>query len=63
MNIMDKVVAHYGNQTDMATTLGVTPGAVSQWVASGGVPASRAIQIEEDTGGVFKAIVLVERVK
>jgi len=40
----------------MAERLGVKRSAVSQWVKDGKLPPARAIQIEAQSKGVFKAI-------
>lgn len=42
-------------QAALARSLGVTPGAVNQWVAgTTTIPAERCIQIEKATGGVVR---------
>lgn len=53
--ILQSIVEHFGSQKNMADALGVTEGAVSQWVKDGALPSLRAIQIEELTDGEFKA--------
>ena len=42
-----------GSQVALAKSLGVTPGAVSQWV-DGGVPLDRCIPIERMTAGAVR---------
>ena len=56
MEKLDEVIEHFGSQVKLADTLGVTQGAVSQWMSNGGLPAGRAVQIERLTGGKFKAV-------
>ena len=56
-----RVLKHYDGDTEaFAKSLGVTRGAIYQWLDAGHVPASRAIQIERLTRGKFKAIELVK---
>lgn len=43
-------------QKDLSVRLKVTPSAVSQWKMIGAMPAARAIQLEEITGGVVRAV-------
>ena len=57
--MMDELLEYFGGQAALAKALNVTRGAVCQWVASGGVPAFRAIEIEQLTHGKFKAVDLV----
>ena len=52
---MREMVKWFGSKSKMAAALGVTRSAVSQWLVDG-VPPARAIQIEEVTGGKFKAV-------
>ena len=54
--MINEVIAHFGSQAALAQALGVTEGAVSQWVSSGVIPSARAVQIERITDGKFKAI-------
>ncbi len=50
MNELRKYLnAGRGRGSDLARSLGVTPGAVWQWAASR-VPAERAVEIERATG-------------
>lgn len=53
------IIDYYGGVSKLATVLGVSQPAVSQWVAKG-VPAARAIQIEALSGGRFKAYEIVQ---
>lgn len=39
-------------QVDLARALGVTPGAVNQWVSSGSVAIERCVPIERASGGL-----------
>lgn len=38
-------------QDDLAEALGVTQGAISQWLSKGRIPAERVLQIEQATNG------------
>ena len=51
-----EVIDWYGSQAQMARKLGVDRAAVAQWVSAGKFPPARAIQIEEQSGGLFKAV-------
>ena len=57
---LEKVIEHFGSQSALANTLGITQGAVSQWVSDGSIPPARAIEIEVITKGEFKAVDLVQ---
>lgn len=59
MSKLVELVAYFGTQDKMADALEVTQGAVSQWIATGGLPARRAIEIERITKGRFKALDIV----
>ncbi len=48
------VVAHFGNESDLARALEVKPQAVYQW--AGVVPRGRAFEIEVLTQGKMKAL-------
>lgn len=50
MNPIKKATELVGSQAALASLLGVTPGAVSQWVTSG-APVNRCIDIEKATDG------------
>lgn len=56
---MDELLEYFGGQAGLAKALSVTRGAVCQWVASGEIPAFRAIEIEQISRGKFKAVDLV----
>lgn len=58
MGKIDEVIKWFGNQSETARALGVSPQAVFQWVQEGSFPASRALQIERLSVGKFKAIEL-----
>ena len=45
----EELLDYFGNQKLMATSLRVTPVAVSQWFNNGYIPPSKAIMIEEIT--------------
>lgn len=45
--------AHFGSRTRLASALGISPAAVSQWGSI--VPTLRQYQLERLTGGALKA--------
>jgi len=47
------VAAHFGSKKNLATALGISPGAVTMWGEY--VPDSRQYQIQVLTKGAFKA--------
>ena len=53
---MDEVIKYFGGQRGVAGALGVSDAAVSQWVAAGGLPPKRAIEVERLTLGLFRAV-------
>ena len=55
MHAIEMILGHYGSQLAWAEAWGVTPGAVSQWVAAGEVPVRRLIDIAQLTGGALVA--------
>lgn len=55
MHAIELILNHYGSQLAWAEAWGVTPGAVSQWVAAGEVPVRRLIDITQLTGGALVA--------
>jgi len=62
MSAIDRMVAYFGSQAEVARVLKVTPSAVTQWLQAGAIPAQRAIQIEALTKGEIKALDLVAQV-
>jgi len=54
-----RAVEAVGSQARLSRRIGVTPQAVSQWVAMGCCPADRAIEIAEATSGRVSAIDLI----
>ena len=60
--MMEEVIEHFGGRSKMAEFFAVERAAITQW-ASGALPPKRAIEIEEFTQGVFKAIDLMEWAK
>jgi DNA-binding transcriptional regulator YdaS (Cro superfamily) len=54
--MLDEILNWYGSQGAMAEALGVERPAVSQWIAARKIPPARAIQIEEQTKGRFRAV-------
>lgn len=55
-NRIEAVIDWFGSQSECARKLGVNRAAVSQWMAEGGFPAARALQIESMSSGFFRAI-------
>lgn len=51
----------YGRNTGLARLFGVSRAAVSQWKSLGGFPAKRALQIEVDSKGKFRAVDIVDQ--
>ena len=56
--MLEDIVKWFGNQRAMAKCLGVTDVAVSLWKKEG-IPAMRAIEIEEMTRGHFRAVDII----
>ena len=56
--MFEKIVAFFGSRSEMARRLNVDRAAVSQW-AKDGLPPGRAIEIEQVSGGTFKAVDIV----
>ncbi len=50
------VIDWYGSQANMARALKVDRAAVSLWLKIGVLPPARAIQVEKQSGGKFKAV-------
>lgn len=57
---LEPVIKYFGSQAALAELLGVTQVAVHFWIKEDALPPRRAIQIENMTGGVFKAADLVD---
>ena len=55
MTNVEKMIAFYGSQEKWAQAWGVTPTAVSQWVADGAIPLARLVKVETLTDGKLKA--------
>lgn len=53
MNAVKQAAKILGSQRELARLMGITPGAVSQWIASG-VPVEHCPRIERLTGGVVR---------
>lgn len=53
MNPIDRAAKHLGSQRILATMIGVTPGAVSQWKTAG-VPVEHCPRIERLTDGAVR---------
>ena len=58
---ISEVVDWFGSQANMARALGVDRAAVSGWVKAGVLPPARAIQVEQQSGGRFRAVDLIEK--
>ena len=58
---ISEVVDWFGSQANMARALGVDRAAVSGWVKTGVLPPARAIQVEQQSGGRFRAVDLIEK--
>lgn len=56
--MLDELFLYFGNQSNLARRLGISPAAITQWIVDG-VPPARAIEIEKMTSGKFKAVDLV----
>ena len=55
--MMKEIIDHFGGRVEFRNLMGVTNGAVTQWL-SGDLPFNRMLQIEELSGGEFKAVEL-----
>ena len=49
-----RLIEFFGTSARLAQFIGVTPSAVSQWVARGKISATMAIKVQEVTNGRFK---------
>ena len=56
--MMEEILEYFGGVTNLSRVMGVRQPAVSQWIHNG-IPAKRAIQIEEITKGKFKAVDII----
>jgi DNA-binding transcriptional regulator YdaS (Cro superfamily) len=62
MKPIEKLVAHFGDQTKTAKALGVSQAAVSYWLAGiHSITAEHAFKAEELTGGLVTARELCSR--
>lgn len=62
---IETILAHYGSQEEWARQWGVTPSAVSQWVAQCDVPIRRLVEIEALSNGkltsyISKGVLVVD---
>ncbi|WP_275387319.1 Cro/CI family transcriptional regulator [Xenorhabdus bovienii] len=55
------LIAYYGDVTRAAKSLGVTPGAIYQWLESGTIPKLRQSDIEVRTGYQLKSDFTMKR--
>jgi len=60
-NIVIEIADEFGGRTNLADQLGVTPQAISPWINDNAFPPARALQIEQLTGGKFKAVNLTKQ--
>lgn len=51
------ILSHYGTQEAWANAWGVTPAAVSQWVAEEKVPVKRMVDIARLSDGALRAVI------
>lgn len=51
---MDSLIALFGSQKAIASALGVTESAVSQWFKKGSIPLPRAVELVRITSGKVK---------
>lgn len=56
--MFEQIIAYFGSRSELARRLNVAPAAVTQWALEG-IPPARAIEIEQLTGGEFKAVDIV----
>lgn len=54
--IWDDILNHFGSRKDLAQVLDITLASLWSFEQKRGIPAHRAVQIEQITGGVFKAV-------
>ena len=58
--MIQKIIEWFGSQSEMARQLGVDRSAVTHWLNSGALPPKRAIEVERLSGGLFKAVDIME---
>lgn len=58
--MINKIVEWFGSQSEMARQLGVDRSAVTHWLTKGSLPPKRAIEVEKLSGGIFKAVDIME---
>ncbi|WP_117250224.1 Cro/CI family transcriptional regulator [Klebsiella pneumoniae] len=58
----EELIRHFGDVEKAAAGVGVTPGAVYQWLAAGEIPPLRQSDIEVRTAYKLKSDFTVERV-
>lgn len=56
--MFEQIIAFFGSRSELARRLNVDRSAVTQW-ANDGLPAARAIEIEQISNGAFKAVDIV----
>lgn len=57
--MFELICNYFGGQKGLAKRLNVTEAAISIWKREG-IPAARAIEIEEISGGAFKATEIIK---
>lgn len=58
--MLDEVVKWYGSQAEMARSLKVNRAAVTLWLKVGVLPPARAITVEQQSKGKFRAVDLTK---
>lgn len=56
--MLQEILGHFGSRARLAKALGVSAPAVTVWYQIGRIPAKRALQIEDITGGKFRAVLI-----
>jgi len=60
---MGEVFDYYGSKLACSKALGVSAACVSQWIDRGEIPARRGVQIERETNGAFRAVLLADEIE
>ncbi|WP_148272523.1 transcriptional regulator [Leptospirillum ferrooxidans] len=51
LSSVQEIISYFGNQSEMARRLSISPQAIQRWVSTNHLPVRRAIQIERLTEG------------
>ncbi len=51
---VQEIISYFGNQSEMARILSISPQAIQRWVSTNHLPIRRAIQIERLTDGKIR---------